>query len=482
MSDQNSISTVSINDGCCSNRLPINSRRDFLTQCGLGIGGLSLGVLMAQEAGATQATQAAASQAMSGDRFVTALSAKQPHFAPKAKRVIHIMASGGPSHLDLLDHKPELKKRDGELYPKYRGVLYGSTFGFNKHGQSGNEFSEILPSIAKHADDIAIIRSMQTDVPSHRAGMYMLTTGNGRLVRPSFGSWVTYGLGTENQNLPGFVSLGVGNDKRPIGSSFLPPVYQGTNINLRPGKYLDNLSNPAITQRQQRRQLDALKALNEAYSEENPHEAELDARIQSYEMAYQMQMSAPEAMGLEGESKKTIESYGKTGLGQKLLVARRLLERGVRVVQVVQGGWDHHNNLQERMTKSATEMDQAVGAFLQDLKDRGLLEDTLVLWAGEFGRTPVRQVGADGLEKGRDHNHLGYSAFMVGGGVKGGVTHGATDELGREAVENPVHVHDLHATMLHCLGFDHKRLQYRHQGREFRLTDVYGNVVKDVLA
>lgn len=450
---------------------PTLSRRAFLSQTGMGFGAIGLAAALAQ-AGELFATDA-------GDP----LSPKPPHFAPRAKRFVHIFLPGGASHLDLFDPKPELKRRDGAIHEAWKGVLFGSPFRFTKHGKSGIEFSELLPHLGDHADDLTIVRSLHTDIPAHAQGTMMMMTGHSTLTRPSCGSWLTYGLGTVNADLPAFVALGVGSSDKTIGAGFLPPVYQGTGITLRPDQDpIANLRNSGMTSAQQRSQLDLLRDLNAEFGKRAPHEAALEARIRSFELAYRMQSAAPEAFELRGEPLDLRARYGETAWGRQLLTARRLLERGVRVVRVQAGGWDHHNNLVARLQADAEPFDRGIAAFLEDLKRTGLFDDTVVLCSGEFGRTPVRQAGSEGDAVGRDHNHRGFSAVLAGGGVKRGHVHGATDEFGREAVIDRVHVHDLHATILHLMGFDHERLTYRYAGRDFRLTDVHGNVVKGVLA
>lgn len=453
----------------CGTRDLVASRREFLSRSGLGIGSLSLAFLL-------QPT----SQIVAGDH---PLAPKAPHFTPRAKRIVHVFLSGGPSHLDLLDPKPELVKNDGKPHQEFRGVLFGSPFKFNSCGESGLELSELWEHTSKHADDLCVIRSMKTDVPAHPAASRMLATGHSQLSRPSFGSWVTYGLGSEADDLPAFVVLGRGGGAQLASSSFLPPVYQGTTLNVDRGDVMADLRNAAMSSLDQRQQLDVLASLNQEFLKQAPHEADLEARIQSFELAYQMQSAAPEAFDLESESAETQKLYDLNDpLSRSMLAARRLLQRGVRVVQVFDGGWDHHQGIVTRMRSKASSLDRGLGAFLSDLKSNGMLDDTLVIVAGEFGRTPVRQAGSVGEGMGRDHNHRGFSIMMAGGGVRGGIAHGSTDEFGRAAVDQEVHVHDLHATMLHLLGFDHQQLTYHFSGRDYRLTDVHGRIVKEILA
>ena len=450
---------------------PALSRRTFLSQTALGFGSIGLAATLAQ-AGELFAADA-------GDP----LAPKPPHFAPRAKRFVHIFLPGGASHLDLFDPKPELKRHDGDIHEAWKGVLFGSPFKFERYGKSGLELSELLPHLGKHADDLTVVRSLHTDIPAHAQGTMMMMTGHSTLTRPSCGSWLTYGLGTVNADLPAYVALGVSSSDKTIGAGFLPPVYQGTGITLRPDQDpIANLRNAGMTRDEQRSQLDLLGDLNAEFGNRAPHEAALDARIRSFELAYRMQAAAPEAFDLREESVETQAQYGVTAWGRQLLTARRLLERGVRVVRVQAGSWDHHNNLVTRLKTDTEPFDRGIAAFLDDLKRTGLFEDTVVLCSGEFGRTPVRQAGSEGDGVGRDHNHRGFSAVLAGGGIKRGHVHGATDELGREAVVDRVHVHDLHATILHLMGFDHERLTYRYAGRDFRLTDVHGHVVKGVLA
>ena len=453
----------------CDTRIGIANRREFLTRSGLGIGSLSLAYLL-------QAT----TPVSGGDH---PLAPKAPHFSPKAKRIVHIFLSGGPSHLDLFDPKPELVKNDGKPHQEMRGVLFGSPFKFKPYGESGLELSELWERTSVHADDLCIIRSMKTDVPAHPAASRMLATGHSQLSRPSYGSWITYGLGSEADDLPAFVVLGRGGQGQLSSSSFLPPVFQGTTLNVDRGDVMSDLRNPLISTADKRQQLEVLASLNQEFLKKAPHEAELEARIQSFELAYQMQSAAPEAFDLDSESAETLKMYDlEDSLNRSMLAARRLLQRGVRVVQVFDGGWDHHQGLVTRMRTKASSLDRGLAALLHDLKANGMLDDTLVIVAGEFGRTPVRQAGSVGEGMGRDHNHRGFSFIMSVGGIKGGYAHGSTDDFGRSAVDREVHVHDLHATMLHLLGFDHQKLTYHFSGRDYRLTDVHGRLVKEVLA
>lgn len=461
---------------------PLTSRREFLHRATIGISSLGLATVLAQEGTATETSP---------------LALKKPHFPGKAKRVVHLFMNGGPSHVDTFDPKPLLAKYHGKSLPatnlrterKTAGGLQ-SPFKFRRYGQSGLEVSELFYRTATdHADQLCVIRSMHADVPNHEPSLMLMNCGDGRLPRPSFGSWVTYGLGSENQNLPGFVVLCPGG--LPIvgvqnwRSAFLPGAYQGTHIDTQHRdiqKLIEHIRNPAMDSAEQRRQLDLVKALNELHLSRRPGEAMLEARMQSFELAYRMQSEASSAFDLSREPAMIRAMYGDGIHGRQLLITRRLLERGVRVVQVWSGSgqpWDNHDAIAQNHKTLAASWDAPIAALLTDLKLRGLLDSTIVMWGGEFGRTPVAEL--PGLS-GRDHNHYGFSMWLAGGGVKGGYVHGATDEFGFAAVENKVHVHDLHATLLHLLGFDHEKLTYRYAGRDFRLTDVHGTVVKEILA
>jgi len=461
----------------------IQSRRWFLGNCGVGMAGLALNSLLA------------------GEKPINApanpLAARMPHFAAKAKRVIYIFQAGAPSHLDLFDHKQELIKRDGELPPAellegYRAAfinpksaLLGTKFKFNRHGQSGIELSELLPNIAKHVDDLCFIKSMQTDAVNHAPAQIMLSTGHSQFGRPSIGAWTLYGLGNESEDLPGYVVLssakGTSGGASNYGCGFLPTIYNGVPFRGK-GDPILYLSNPKGYDAQtQRSSLDALKQLNQQ-TLASISDPETASRIQAYETAYRLQTSAPELMDLGSESQATLDAYNITDIkesnfARNCLLARRLVERDVRFVQLFHEAWDQHGGLDTALPKNCRDTDKPVAALIQDLKDRGLLDDTLVIWGGEFGRTPMAQ-GSNG----RDHHNRAFTMFLAGGGVKGGHVYGATDDFGFNVTENPVHVHDLNATLLHLLGFDHERLTYRFQGRDFRLTDVHGHVVKDIIA
>jgi hypothetical protein len=376
---------------------------------------------------------------------------------------------------------------DGQPLPGMTGVAMGSPFKFSRQGKSGIEVSEVFPQVGKLVDDLCVLRSCYTDIPAHEVATIMMNTGS-RLVRPSIGSWVLYGLGTENQNMPGFISLRPGG--APPGgtsnwqSAFLPGIYQGVSINTKVPKLSDlieNIKNPCTPLAEQRRQLDLVHKLNEIHSQNLQKDAQLEARLQAYEMAFRMQTEATDAFDLNKETPRMRDFYGRTPQGNQLLITRRLIERGVRFVQVWAGGWDHHQDLAERLPERAKDIDQPLAAFIQDLKQRGLFDSTLIVWGGEFGRKPVRDPNNPD-NPGRDHNAKAFSTVLTGGAVKGGMVYGATDEFGNAAVENKVHVHDLHATILALLGFDHKKLTYRYDGRDFRLTEVYGDVVKPIIA
>jgi hypothetical protein len=431
------------------------------------------------------------------------LSIKTPHFPAKAKRVIHIFANGGASQVDTFDPKPKLTEWHGREIPtklqteRKTTTAFASPFKFQRYGQSGIEVSELFAKTAESIDDIAVIRSMRADVPNHEPSLLLMNCGEARLPRPSLGSWVTYGLGSENQNLPGFIAMCPGGypiqETQNWQSAFLPGVFQGTYIDTKHSevdKLIENIRNTYTTTKQQRAQLDLLQRLNTEHLQRRQKDAQLEARVQSFELAYRMQMEASDAFDISKEPLAIREMYGSSVQCRSLLIARRLIERGVRFVQVWHGAsqpWDSHEEIAQNHRRLAGEIDQGIGALLKDLKQRGLLDETLVLWAGEFGRTPTVEIptaGANnpGVKNGRDHNHYGFTTWMAGGGVKGGTVYGATDEFGFKAEENPVHVHDLHATILHLLGFNHEKLTYRYAGRDFRLTDVHGHVVKELLA
>ena len=411
--------------------------------------------------------------------------------------------NGGPSHVDTFDPKPSLQKYAGKQLPRTNlrterktGAAFPSPYKFARHGQSGIEISEIFPHVAESADELCVIRSMHADVPNHEPSLMLMNCGEARLIRPSFGSWVTYGLGSENQNLPGFIAMCPGGypiqETQNWQSAFLPGAYQGTYIDTKHTdveKLIENIRNNYVGNDEQRRQLDLLRQLNERHQQKRQQDAQLEARIQSFELAYRMQIDATDAFDVSREPKHIRDLYGPGTQARQLLIARRLLEKGVRFLQVWTGEgqpWDNHDDIEVNHRRLAKECDQAIGALLKDLKQRGMLDTTLVIWGGEFGRTPTVELPTPGANagkiNGRDHNHHGFSMWLAGGGVKGGIAYGATDEFGFQAVENKVHVHDLHATILHLLGLDHEKLTYRYAGRDFRLTDVHGKVVHELLA
>jgi hypothetical protein len=430
------------------------------------------------------------------------LAPRLPHFAPKAKRVIHLFMAGAPSQLDLFDHKPKLQELEGKPLPesvvggqRYAFIrpdaaVMGPQYAFARHGESGAEVSEILPHLAKVVDDLCIIRSVKTDQFNHAPAQIFFNTGFGQPGRPCLGSWVLYGLGAETQNLPAFVVMstgsGISGGSANWSSGFLPTVYSGVRLRNQ-GDPILNVSNPeGVDAALQKASLKVIRALNERHLE-TQGDPEIATRMASYEMAFRLQTSAPELMDLKSESRETLDMYGcepgKPSFARACLIARRMIERGVRFVNIYHEGWDAHSDVIGNLKKNCGQTDQASAALVQDLKQRGLLEDTLVIWGGEFGRTPmVESNEALGRSLGRDHHPQAYTMWLAGGGVKAGVTYGATDELGFNVVENPVHVHDLQATILHLLGFDHERLTYPHAGRDFRLTDVRGSVVRDILA
>ncbi len=462
------------------------TRRWFIEQCGVGMGALALNHLLA---GAGYAAIQDANNP---------LAPRKPHFAPKAKNVIYLFMAGAPSHLEMFDYKPQLAKFDGTLPPPellkgYRAAfinpnsqLLGPKFKFAKYGQSGAELSELIPRTAEIADDIAIVKSMVTDAFNHAPGQLMMNTGSQIFGRPSMGAWTIYGLGSEAQDLPAFVVFSTGS-KGPSGgnscwgSGFLPTVYQGVQFR-NVGDPVLYLSNPrGVDEKLQRDSLDTINKLNRMRLDAMG-DPEIATRINSFEMAFRMQRSAPELMDISKEPKHILEMYGaepgKSSFANSVLMARRLVERGVRFVQIYHEAWDQHGSLVRDITKNCKDTDQASAALIKDLKQRGMLKDTLVVWGGEFGRTPMAQ----GTNDGRDHHPNAFSMWMAGGGVKPGVTIGQTDELGFNVAEDRVHVHDLHATILYLLGFDHEKLTYRFQGRDFRLTDVHGLVVDKLLA
>lgn len=418
------------------------------------------------------------------------LSPKQPHFTPRAKRVIFLAMQGAPSHVDTFDYKPQLNADNGKDARGFAKLL-GSPFEFSQHGQSGLHISELFPHVAKHADDLCIMNSMHTDIPNHPQATTQMHTGNFQFVRPSLGAWTLYGLGTENDSLPGFITLSPPNGAQNYGSAFLPAVYQGTPIGRQGrNRFVDtadqnsvkNISNPRLSSDMQRLQLDFIKSLNEDKLRRDQYHPEVEGIIESYELAFRMQDELPDVLDISDEPDSIKKLYGvddrtTSSFGRQCLTARRLAEAGVRFIQVSHGNWDHHRNLKAGLEQNCAETDQPIAALLEDLKQRDMLKDTLVMWSGEFGRTPHGQ-----STNGRDHNNKGYSMWMAGGGVKGGQRFGATDEYGYQAIENKIHTHDWHATILHLLGLNHEKLTYRYAGRDFRLTDVHGRIVDGILA
>ena len=476
---------------------PALTRRELLARAGTGFGSLALAGLLAKEVGAN-------GDAANDGGF--SAGPRGLHHAPRAKAVIHLFYNGGLSHVDSFDPKPKLAEYAGKELPvslkteRPTGAAMGSPFKFEPRGESGLPVSDLFPELAGQADELCVIRSMHAEVPNHEPSLSLMNCGDGRLSRPSVGSWLNYGLGTENENLPGFVVLCP--DGYPIKgsenwrSAFLPGVFQGTYINPRHREIERLIENvrPARGAESQARQLDLLRELNARHLADRPGDAGLESRIQSFETAYRMQTAAAEAFDLSGEPKHVHERYGvgedRTDLHARMyLTARRLVERGVRFVQLWHGAgqpWDNHDNLEAEHRRLAGQCDKPTAALLGDLRERGLLDETLVLGGGEFGRTPTVELPKPGTNSGsmsgRDHNHHGFSVWLAGGGVRGGTAYGATDEFGFAAVENRVHVHDLHATILHLMGVDHERLTYRYAGRDFRLTDVHGRVVDGILA
>lgn len=448
-------------------------RREMLARSAAGFGMLGLSSVLDDE------RRADAESALNADP----LAPQFPHFAPQAKHLIFLFMNGGPSHVDLLDEKPELIKQAGKPGPG--GNFLPSPYKFHQHGESGVAVSELLPHIGSCIDDICVIRSMYTSTPNHEPGLFMMNSGTQQPTRPSLGSWLTYGLGTENQNLPGFVVLCPG--KPVVGpalwsNSFLPGIYQGTHINngqLDPKKIISHITNPNLPPSAQRKLLDLMQQMNHEHLAAREGDAQLEARIGSLEMAYRMQFEAQDAFDISRETESTRKDYGPGQFADGCLIARRLVERGVRMVQLFYGSgqpWDAHGTIKDH-ERDCKQSDQAIATLIRDLKARGLFEDTLILWGGEFGRTPTAQ-GA----MGRNHHATGFSMWLAGGGVKGGQAYGATDELGVKAVENRMSVHDLHATLLHLLGIDHTKLTFRYSGRDFRLTDVHGEVAQGILA
>ena len=467
---------------------PRFSRRNFLRSSACGFGSLALNAMFQQQA---RATQRAASDAASP------LASRPPHFLAKASRVIFLFMKGGPSHMDLFDHKPRLVKGSGEKIPYELPAieatvglentrLLGPVSGFKHQGECGLYMSDMLPHMGRHADDLCVLRAMQADSPNHPVAIRQLHTGNLFDVVPSMGSWLSYGLGTENQQLPSYFTILPGEGERNFSSAFLPAIHQGTaiqHVGSSPDKApIRNLTDSSISKEAQRRRIDLIQSMNHRQLDRLQTDQQMEGVIEAFELAFRMQTETPKLVDFKSESKATKELYGigdKTTdqFGRQCLLARRFAEAGVRFVQVTLDGWDHHNKIASGIKNLCAKADKPIAGLLSDLKSRGLLDDTLVLWGGEFGRTPHAQNG-----DGREHNQHGFTMCMAGGGVKGGITHGATDEFGYYGVEGQVHINDLHATMLHLMGLDHERLTFDHHGRPFRLTDVAGNVVEEIIA
>ncbi|MEX2214979.1 MAG: DUF1501 domain-containing protein [Phycisphaeraceae bacterium] len=474
---------------------PSLSRRDMLKSASCGFGYLALAGL---------ATEAARAETLRADtarlaEYANPLAARPGHFPVKAKRVIFLFMQGGPSHLDTFDYKPALAANDGKTVTltartqndKASGKLLASPFKFKRSGQSGLPISEVFPHLSQHADDMCLINSMYTNSPAHPQATIEMHTGTSLFVRPSVGAWMLYGLGTVNQNLPGFITINAPDrlgGAQNFGSSFLPASYQGTRIGASGkggtggGDLLGQIIKSKSDSASQRKQLDLLQEMNRELLQRSPANPELEGVIESYELAFRMQSAVPQVLDISSEPEKVREMYGigkgaTSNFGTQCLMARRLAEAGVRYIELHLGGWDQHNGLKARITANAAAIDQPIAALLADLKQRGMLEETLVVWGGEFGRTAQGQ-----STDGRNHNAAGFTCWMAGGGVKGGMRYGETDEFGSYAAVNKVHTHDLHATLLHIMGLDHQRLTYKYGGRDFRLTDVYGKVVKDIMA
>lgn len=465
------------------------TRRDLLATVGTGLGFLALPSLLQADAVGSAAT-------------ANPLTPRSSHDIPKAKHIVHVYLNGGPSQVDTWDYRPELQKWGGKKLPlgnltteRETGVALASPFKFRQFGDSGLWCSEVFEKTAsQHADHICVIKSVYANTPNHEQSMRLMNTGDERLSRPSYGSWLTYGLGCENQNLPGFVTMCPGlpvADSSNWRSAFLPGIYQGTYLDTRktkPTELIANIQSPRTPQADQRRQLDLLASLNRQHQATRRDDPNLEARIQSFELAYRMQMEATEALDISQETQATQDLYKANTLhGRQLLIARRLIERGVRVVQCYHGDvqpWDSHSNIAGEHRRLGNEIDGPIAALLTDLEQRGLLDETLIICGGEFGRTPAVEIPiGGGNPTGRDHNHHGYSVWLAGGGIKGGMAYGSTDEFGYRAVENRVHVRDIHATMLNLMGFDHKKLTYRHAGLDFRLTGIEeAHVVQEILA
>lgn len=470
------------------------TRREMLGRLGNGFAALSMAGLFTSETAAYAAPSA---------NSLNPLSPKSPQFPAKAKRVIFLFANGGPSHVDTFDPKPLLTKHHGQPLPysnlateRRTGTCYKSPFEFKRYGQSGIEVSDLFPNVGSCIDDICVVRSMHADVPNHEPSLLLMNCGEARQIRPSLGSWVTYGLGSDNQNLPGFIAMCPHGypiqETQNWQSGFLPGVFQGMYIDpakMDLEKIIEHIRNNYTPLPEQRAQLDLLQKLNQAHLEKRQNDTQLESRIQSYELAYRMQLDATDAFDVEKEPQHIRDMYGPGIYARQILIARRLLEKGVRFIQIYHGAgqpWDNHDDIEILHRKLATECDQPIAALIKDLKQRGMLDETLIIWGGEFGRTPTVELptpGANaGKQNGRDHNHHGFSMWLAGGGVKGGQAVGATDDFGFRAEQDKIHVHDLHATILKLLGFDHTKLTYRYAGRDFRLTDLYGEVKDQLIA
>lgn len=470
----------------CNNRVVTLSRRDALRSLGAGFGYLAFAGLAASEAAA--------------DSKMSLLNSRSPHFEPRAKRVIFLCMRGGPSHVDTFDYKPQLQKDHGR--PSHYGTPWSaSPWEFGQHGNSGLWMSELFPNLAKQADELCMLRGMHCDQPAHAQAFLQMHTGHFQFVRPSMGAWALYGLGTENQNLPGFISINpttANGGAQNYGSAFLPAAFQGTKFSIQDSSArnrridrmrrgeanpygINNAVNQKLSKSDQRAQLDLLVALNRDKLVRDKHNPILEGAIENFELAFRMQEAVPQVMDLSGETEEALKLYGinedpTDGFGRQCLLARRFAESGVRFIELGHGTWDQHSNIKTALADNCEETDKPIAGLLADLKRRDLLKDTLVIWGGEFGRTPYSPDG-----NGRDHNHKGYTMWMAGGGVKGGFSYGNTDDHGYEAVENKMHIHDWHATILHLLGFDHERLTYRYGGREMRLTEVAGSVASDII-
>jgi Protein of unknown function (DUF1501) len=472
-------------DSYCGQRIGVTSRRDMLKTLSAGFGYLAFAGLASAQNVVRQPV----------------VSPAALHFSPRARRVIFLCMRGGPSHVDTFDYKPRLIQDDGRA-SNYGVPWRASPWKFSQHGKSGLWVSELFPHVAQHVDDLCLLRGMHCDQPAHAQAFVQMHTGSAQFVRPSMGAWMLYGLGSENDNLPGFISINpptANGGARNYGNAFLPAAFQGTRFavtdssqrnrridRLRQGEPkphgIDDAVNTVLSKAEQRRQLDLIADLNREKLGRDRHNPLVEGAIENFELAFRMQDTVPEVMNLEGESQKTLEMYGinedpTDGFGRQCLLARRFAEAGVRFIELGHGSWDHHSNLQTALADNCTETDKPIAGLLQDLKQRGLLEDTLVIWGGEFGRSPFSPDG-----NGRDHNHKGYTMWMAGGGVKGGFSYGSTDEHGYAAIENRMHIHDWHATILRLLGLDHEKLTYRYAGRQMRLTEVAGVVAHDIIA